>query len=97
MEETKYSDDERWAIYVWLFRRKPFPAHLSRDEALYTDIVNTLRDMGHERSFDAIRHMLEREFGSDLTQERVVGELRVLYERQPENWLDALAGMCVFA
>ena len=63
MEETKYSDDERWAIYVWLFRRKPFPAHLSYDDALYIDIVNTLRGMDHERSPSGIRHMLEREFG----------------------------------
>ena len=94
MEESKgYSDDERWAIYVWLYRRKPFPTHLSSDEALYDDIVKTLRDMGHERSFDAIRHMLGRQFGSELTQERVVEELQVLYDRQPDNWLEPLAGM----
>ena len=86
MEESKgYSDDERWAIYVWLYRRKPFPTHFSCDDALYVDIVKTLRDMGHERSFDPIRHMLDRQFGSDLTQERVLDELRVLYERRPDN------------
>ena len=94
MEETKgYSDDERWAIYVWLFRRKQFPTHLSRDEALYDDIVKTLHDMDHERSASGIRQMLERQFGSELTQERVVEELQVLYDRQPDNWLEPLAGM----
>ena len=97
MEETKYSDDERWAIYVWLFRRKPFPAHLSYDDALYIDIVNTLRGMDHERSPSGIPHMLERQFRSDLTQERVVRELRVLYERQSEKWTVALAGRRIFA
>ena len=94
MEETKgYSDDERWAIYVWLFRRKPFPTHLSRDEALYAGIVKTLTDMGHERSVDGVRQMLVAHFGSGLTQERVLEELQVLYDRQPINWLEPLAGM----
>ena len=93
MEEKKYSDDERWAINTWLFRRKPFPTHLSRDDALYDDIVKSLHDMGHERSASGIRHMLERQFGSELTQERVVEKLRVLYERQPDNWFEPLDGM----
>ena len=93
MEETKYSDDERWAILTWLSRRKPFPTHLPLDAELYADIVQTLRDMGHGRSFDAIRLMLDRQFGSDLTQERVLDELRVLYERQPDNWAAPLAGI----
>jgi hypothetical protein len=103
LEETKYSDDERWEIYVWLYRSTPFPGHLPLDAELYTDIVPTLRDTGHDQSFDAIRHMLDRQFGSDLTQERVVDELRVLYERQPDNWDTPLAGIepprvcvCVF-
>ena len=78
---------------MWLFRRKPFPTHLSRDEVLYADIVQILTDMCHERTFDAIRQMLERQFGSGLTQERVVDELRVLYERQPDNWDASLAGI----
>ena len=93
MEETKYSDDERWEIYTWLFRRKPFPPHLSRDDALYADIVQALTDMGHERSASGIRQMLEAHFESGLTQERVVDELRVLYERQPDNWDAPLAGI----
>ncbi len=103
MEEIKYSDEERWAIYVRLFRRKPVPAHLTLDAGLYVDIVQTLRDRGHERSFDPIRHMLDRKFGSDLTQERVVDGLQVLYERQPDRWDAPLAGIepprawvCVF-
>ena len=94
MEESKgYSDDERWAIYVWLYRRKPFPTHFSCDDALYVDIVKTLHDMDHERSASGIRQMLERQFGSDLTQDRVVEDLQVLYGRQPDNWLEPLAGM----
>jgi hypothetical protein len=78
MEDTKYSDEERWAIYTWLFRRTLFPAHLTLGAGLYADIVQTLRDMGYEWSFDAIRLMLDRRFGSDLPQERVPDELRVL-------------------
>ena len=93
MEEKKYSDEEHWAINLWLYRRKPFPTHLSCVDALYDDIVKTLHDMDHERSASGIRHMLERQFGSDLTQDRVVEELQVLYDRQPINWLEPLAGM----
>ena len=93
MEEKTYSDDERRAICVWLYHRKPFPNYLSRDDALYADIVQTLTDMGHERSAAAIRHMLDRQFGSSLTQERVLDELRALYERQPDNWAAPLAGI----
>ena len=93
MEETKYSDDERWAICVWLFCRKPFPTYFPLDAEPYADIVQTLADMGHERSSDAIRHMLDRQFGSNLTQERVLDELRALYERQPDNWAAPLAGI----
>jgi hypothetical protein len=93
MEETKYSDDERWAIFTWLSRRKPFPTYFPLDAELYAEIVQALADMGHERSFAAIRQMLDRQFGSDLTQERVLDELRVLYERQPDNWDEPLAGI----
>ena len=93
MEEAKYSDDERRAICVWLYHRKPFPTYFSWDDALYADILQTLTDMGHERSASGIRQLLEAHFGSDLTQERVVDELRVLYERQPDNWAAPLAGI----
>ena len=93
MEETKYSDDERWAIFTWLSRRKPFPTYFPLDAELYAELVQALADMGHERSFDAIRQMLEAHFGSDLTKERVLDELRVLYERQPDNWAAPLAGI----
>ncbi len=78
MEEMMYSDDERWAICVWLFRREPHPTYFPLDAEPYVDILQTLRDMGHERSLDPIRHMLDRQFGSDLTQERVLDELQVL-------------------
>jgi hypothetical protein len=37
------------------------PAHLPVDAEIYADIVLSLTDMGHERSFDAIRHMLDRQ------------------------------------
>ena len=49
MEEITYSDDERRAICVWLYHRKPFPTYFSWDDALYADILQTLTDMGHER------------------------------------------------
>ncbi len=59
--------------------------------------------MGHERSASAIRQMLDRQFGSDLMQEGVLDQLRVLYEQQPDHWDAALAGIeqprvwvCVF-
>ncbi len=93
MEEMLYSDDERWAICVWLFRRKPFPTYFPLDAEPYADIVQTLADMGHVRSFAAIQRMLGRQFGSNLTQERVLDELRVLYERQPDNWDAPVAGI----
>jgi hypothetical protein len=93
MEEITYSDDERRAICVWLYHRKPFPTYFPVDAVLYAEIVQARADMGHERSFDAIRLMLDRQFGSNLTQERVLDELRALYERQPDNWTAPLAGI----
>jgi hypothetical protein len=63
------------------------------DAELYAEVVQALADMGHERSSDDIRHMLEAHFESDLTKERVLDELRVVYERRPDNWAAPLAGI----
>ncbi len=89
MEETKYPDDERWAICVWLYLRKPFPAHLPMDAGLYADIVQTpcrLLLIWAASGALILFGRCWRRVLSDLTQERVVDELRVLDVRQPDDW-----------
>ena len=48
--------------------------------------IVTLRDRGYTRTWDGIRHMLERVFGADATRESLDAAIAEVYARQKINW-----------
>jgi hypothetical protein len=90
MEETRastpYNDQELRCIYSWLLFRKPFPNSFPKEEVLYEEIINTLRDRGYTRTWDGIRQMLERKFGAATTRESLEAAIAEVYVRQQINW-----------
>ena len=90
MEEAKattpYDDQELRCIYSWMLFRKPFPNSFPKEAELYEEIIVTLRDRGYTRTWDGIRHMLERKFGADATRESLDAAIAEVYARQKINW-----------
>ena len=90
MEEAKattpYDDQELRCIYSWMLFRKPFPNSFPQEAALYEEVIVTLRDRGYTRTWDGIRHMLERVFGADATRESLDAAIAEVYARQKINW-----------
>ena len=92
MEEAKaptpYDDQELRCIYSWMLFRKPFPNSFPQEAALYEEVIVTLRDRGYTRTWDGIRHMLERVFGADATRESLDAAIAAPAQNRTarENW-----------